>query len=104
MSDLKLTAHEQGQNLVVNYYQDVEPHLKQCHDERRADAEERTRFGSRGEMHKKMSVPNNVMLGVCQKLGIPFGDVFNPEYSQRIWAELKKPEYKLFRTTTDVKL
>jgi len=104
MSDVKLTAKEQGNQIVVNYYQDVEPHLKAAHAERRADAETRGAFGKRGDMHKVMSVPTNVIYGIAARLGIPFSDIFQAEQSKRIYAELKKLDFAAFRTTTDVNI
>jgi len=104
MSDVKLTAFEQDQNLVVNYYQDVEPHLKNAHDMRRADAEHRGAFGKRGDLHHTMRVPTNVIYGVAQRLGIPLGDIFQPEQSKRIYAELKKLDFSGFRTTIDTNI
>lgn len=104
MSDTKTVAHEVEDKLVIQTYQDVEPHLKICERERRVDREHRTAFGKRGELRRTMSVPNNIMMKVCQDLGIQPGDMFNPEFSRRIWAELKKPEYKYFRTTNDKRI
>jgi hypothetical protein len=99
-----LKAHEQGDNLIVTYHADVEPILKSAHDQRRADAEDRTAFGVRREFRKTMSIPPVIMLQVCEKLGIPFGEVFNKEHQARIAAELKGPDYKAFRCVTDRKI
>lgn len=95
------TAREEDDKLLVNTYQDVEPHLEYAAQCRRADAEVRGAFGKRNELRRTMSVPFNVILGVAQRLGIPGGEIFQPEHNRRIVAELKKPEFKLFRTTID---
>lgn len=97
-------AYEEGDNLLVRTYQDVEPHLKLAARERRVDSEERTAFGKRAEFRRTMTIPNNVMLQVCQKLGIQAGDMFQPEYAKKIYAELKKPEFKYFRTVSDKRI
>ena len=101
----KVTARADGDALVVNTYQDVEPHLDYaaacC---RRVDAEDRGHFGKRGDMRRTMSVPFNVIAAVCQRLGIEPRHAFDKEYAARIWAELKGPEFKAFRTTIDAKI
>jgi hypothetical protein len=95
------TYHEQDDKVLINTYQDVEPHLEYAAKLRRADAEERGAFGKRRDYHHTMSVPFNIMLTVAQKLGIPAGDIFDSAHSKRIMRELKSPEYKHFRTTID---
>jgi hypothetical protein len=95
----RTTYHEQDGRLYLNSYQDVEPHLEYAAKCRRADSEERGRFGKRGDLHRTMAVPFNVMLQVAQKLGIAPGQVLQPENSKRIWKELKSSDYKNFRTT-----
>ena len=97
----RVTAHEDGDSLVLNTYQDVEPHLRFAADCRRADAEDRGAFGKRPDLHRTMSVPFNIIQAAAQKLGIPLSEVFESEQSKRIYAELKRPEFKAFRTTTD---
>lgn len=104
VGDTITTAREEGDKVIIQTYQDVEPHLKMCARERRVDAEERGHFGKRGEFRRTMSIPHNIMLMVCQRLGIEPGLMFQPEYSKRIHAELKKPEFSLFRTTTDKRI
>lgn len=98
------TMKEEDGKLLVNTYQDVEPHLEYAAKCRRADAEERGAFGRRGEFRRTMTIPFNVMLGVAQKLGIPAGQIFDTEHAKRISRELKSPEYKHFRTTIDKNL
>jgi hypothetical protein len=101
----KVTATEDTDgNTLVHTYQDVEPHLEYAAKMRRADSEERGVFGKRKELHHTMSVPFNVITAVAQQLGIPLGEVFDTEHSRRIYAELKSPEFALFRTTIDVKI
>ena len=104
MSDTISKAIEDDEKIVIHTYQDVEPHLKIAARERRVDAEERGAFGKRAEFRRTMTIPNNVMMKVCQDLGIQPGDMFNPEYSKRIYAELKKPEFKLFRCVGDKRI
>lgn len=89
--------HEEDDKIFVKTYQDVEPHLEYAADCRRADREERGRFGKKNDMHRTMSVPFNVILGVAQQLGIPQGSIFQSDHMKRIVAELKRPEFKLFR-------
>ena len=100
MSDLTQTYHEDADGTVhVRTAQDVEPHLEYCAKVRRAERETLGRFGRTGDLHRKMSVPFNVILAVAQRLGIADGDVFDREYSKRIYAELQGPEFAYFRTT-----
>jgi hypothetical protein len=98
---VRTSYHVEDGNEIVASYQDVEPHLDYCHDMRRADAEGRGAFGARSEFHPSMSIPHNVALEIAQKLGIPFGQIFETENNRRICQELRKPEYKHFRTTID---
>lgn len=99
-AELKQTYHEQADgSVVVNNSQDVEGHLKYAADMRRAEREEVGRFGRMGDFHHKMSVPFNILMMVAKRLGIPAGKALDPEYSKRIYQELKKPEFALFRTT-----
>ena len=98
---VRQTYQEEEGKVLVNTYQDVEPHLEYAAKCRRADAEERGAFGRRGELRRTMSVPFNVVLGIAQKLGIPAGQVFDKEHQKRIWKELKSLGYRRFRTTID---
>lgn len=100
----RLTAKDEDGNLLVNTYQDVEPHLEYAAKCRRVDAEDRGAFGRRGEFRRTMVIPFNIMLGVAQKLGIPAGQIFDKEHQQRISRELKSTEFKNFRTTIDANL
>lgn len=98
---LRTTAKEEDGNLLVHTYQDVEPHLEYAAKCRRVDAEDRGHFGKRGEFRRTMSIPMNIMMNIASKLGIPMGEILHKEHQQRITRELKSPEFKLFRTTTD---
>lgn len=98
---LRQTYHEQDDKILINTYQDVEPHLEYAAQCRRADAEVRGNFGRRNELRRTMSVPFNVLLAVAQQLGIPQGNIFDTDTMRRIVTELKRPEFKLFRTTVD---
>lgn len=99
------TYHEDHDGTIkLNSFQDVEPHLEYAAKCRRVDSETRGAFGKRGDMRRTMSVPFNVMLLVAQRLGIPAGQIFQKEHSQRIMRELKGSEFKGFRTTIDTRL
>lgn len=100
----KLTAKEEDGNLLVHYYQDVEPHMRYAADCRRADWENRGQFGTRAEFRRTMTIPNNIMLEVAGKLGIPFGQIFEKDQQARIVRELKSREYLAFRTVTDKRI
>lgn len=100
--DVRTTYHESTDGgFTLRTYQDVEPVMDACAAARRADAEHRGRFGKRPDLHRVMSVPENVIYEIAQRLGIPRGKVLQTEYSRRIFEELKRPEFKCFRTTTD---
>lgn len=101
---VRTTYHEQDGNIVVNIYQDVGPHLEYAAQCRRAEREGRGAFGKRGDFHRTMSVPFNIFSTIAQSLGIPPGLSMQPGYSKRIMQELKKPEWKGFRTTNDRKI
>ncbi|MGC1477331.1 MAG: hypothetical protein WA804_15900 [Terriglobales bacterium] len=98
---VRTTYHEEDDQVVVNSYQDVEPHLELCAAARREDAENRGAFGKRPEFHRIMAVPHNVIMEIAQRLGIPFGQIFDTENQRRIGRELKSQDYKRFRTTVD---
>jgi len=101
---VQLTAREEDGKVLVNTYQDIEPHLEYAQRCRRADAEDRGAFGRRPEFRRTMVIPFNVMLGVAQKLGIPAGRIFETEHQKRITRELKSAEYKHLRTTIDTRI
>ena len=99
---MKTTYHEHADgSFSLNVYQDVEPHIEYAKACARADAEARGKFGKRGDLRRILSIPMNVLLAVAQRLGIPAGQIFEVEYNRRIVAELKRAEFKVFRTTTD---
>jgi len=97
LSDIKITAHDQGQDLVVHYAQDVGPVLEIAARERRVDRE-RTSFQKRPEFRRTMTVPMNILLKLKNEKGLDF---LNPEHSKAIAKILKSSEYKLFRTVND---
>lgn len=101
---VRTTYHEQDDKIVVNVYQDVGPHLEYAAKCRRAETEGRGAFGKRGDFHRTMSIPFNIFSTVAQSLGIPPGKVMQPGYSKRIMQELKRPEWKGFRTTNDKRI
>ena len=98
------TYHEQDERIFINTYQDVEPHMEYAAKCRRVDAEERGAFGKRGDMHRTMAVPFNVILAVAQRLGIAQGKIFESDHMKRIVKELKGPEFTAFRTTIDKRI
>lgn len=104
VGDTITKAREEGNKVFIQTYQDVEPHLDLCARERRVDAEERGHFGKRAEFRRTMHIPNNIALMVCQRLGIEPRLMYQREYSNRIFAELKKPEFAKFRTTNDKRI
>lgn len=93
-----LTYHEEDGKSIINSYQDVEPHLEYAAQCRREDAERRGAFGKRQEMRRTMSVPFNVIEGICNKYNLNF---FEPDDAKVILKILKGPEYKGFHTTID---
>lgn len=98
------TYHEEDGRIVVRTTQDVEPHLEYCAKVRREERERRGRFGRRGDLHRTMSVPFNVIQAAAQRLGIPARNVFDTESQRRILQELKRPEFQAFRTTEDKRI
>lgn len=100
----RVTAFEQDGKVIVNTYQDVEPHLEYAAKCRRADWEGRGQFGKRAEFRRTMTLPFNIIQAAAQRLGIPAGKIFEKEANQRIMRELKRPEFKYFRTTNDRRL
>jgi hypothetical protein len=97
----RLTAHDQDNTLILNYYKDMEPCLQYATDARRVEAEQTSR---KSEFRHVMRVEPEVILAVCNKLGIQYANAFDKEYSQRVWDELKRPEFKNFRTVNDKRL
>lgn len=104
MSDLKQTYHEEDGLIHIHTYQDVEPHIEYAKARRREDAEKRGAFGKRPDFHHTMSVPFNVIEMAAKRLNIQPGDIFQSDNMKLIVKELKRPEFKLFRTTCDKKI
>ena len=98
MSDYTVKAHEDGNNLVLQYYQDVEPVMEAAaaarREEREAGKFDNKRMKS--EFRRTMMVPFNVLMEITQKTGLDF---FNPGDAKEIMKILKRPEYAQFRTT-----
>lgn len=101
---VRQTYKEEDGKSLINTYQDVEPHMEYAAKLRRAEREHRGSFGKRQDMHHTMSVPFNVISSAAQRLGIQPGQVFQPDNMKRIMKELKRPEFKAFRTTNDKNL
>lgn len=93
----RTTYHEDGEKILVNTYQDVQPHLDYAARLRRENRE-RGRFAKKGDMRHGMSIPFNVIMMVGQQLGISGKDLLTAEAGKRIWKELHGPDYKNFRT------
>jgi hypothetical protein len=91
----QIKAHEQDDDLVLHYYQDVEPVLDAAAAARREDRE-RTAFQKSSEFKRTMIVPFNVLLKIREDKGLDF---LNPEHSKAIAKLLKTSEYAGFRTT-----
>jgi hypothetical protein len=93
----RVTAHDAGDKLLVNTYQDVEPHLEYAKKLRRADAEERGSFGKRRDFHHTMSLPFNVIQSICATHGLDF---FDKDDAKKIVA-IAKRDYPAFKTSID---
>lgn len=99
MSDVKITAHDEGESgLVLNYYQDVEPHLEAAALARR---EEREHSTIKHEFRRKMTIPMNILMQIAQETGLDF---LKPEDSKAIAKILKSSKYAKFRTVNDKRL
>ncbi|HUK32461.1 MAG TPA: hypothetical protein VLV86_01040 [Vicinamibacterales bacterium] len=97
----RVTAKERSDGSVaVHTYQDVEPHMEYAAKCRRADAEERGRFGKRGEMRRTMAIPFNILMEVSNKHHLNF---FNPEDAKKI-LKIVKRDYPKFKTTVDKRI
>ena len=59
---------------MVSVYQDVGPHLEYAAKCRRAERETRGEFGKRGDLHRTMSVPFNVIAAVARRDSAGAGD------------------------------
>jgi len=91
----KVTAHEDGDNLVLQTYQDVEPAMEYAKARRREDAENRGRCGRMGDMHMTMSIPFNIIQTICAQYGLDF---FNADDAKKIVA-IAKRDYPAFKTS-----
>lgn len=96
-SAYRTTYKEEGNKVLVNHYQDVEPHLEYAKNMRRADAEERGAFGKRGDMHQTMSLPFNIIQQICAEHHLDF---YNSEDAKKI-VKIAKRDYPWFKTTID---
>lgn len=98
VGDQHVAYHEEDGNTILNYYQDVEPHMEYAAKCRREDAERRGAFGKRAEFRRTMSIPFNVILSICNRYKLNF---FDPEDAKVVLGIAKGPEYRAFRTTID---
>jgi len=89
--------YEQDGKILIETYQDVEPHLEYAKACRRVDAEDRGRFGKRGDLRRTMSIPFNIIQEICAKHGLDF---YQPEDAKKILA-IAKRDYPAFKTTID---
>lgn len=95
-----IKAHEQGSSLLLHYSQDVEPILNDAARSRRFHAEQ-TSFAKRGEFRRIFSISPVILMDICQKHHLNFYDSHD---AKKIMKILKRPEYKLFRTTNDKRI
>lgn len=92
---LRTTYHEQDGKTLIHTYQDVEPHLEYAKKCRREDRERRGKFGKRGEMHRTMSLPMNIIQTICAQYGLDF---YQPEDAKKILA-IARRDYPAFKTS-----
>jgi len=97
IGDQHQTYHEQDGKILIHTYQDVEPHLEYAKACRRVDAEDRGRFGKRGDLRRTMSIPFNIIQEICAKHGLNF---YQPEDAKKILA-IAKRDYPAFKVTID---
>lgn len=96
-----VTAHDLGRDGIgLKTYQDVEPHLEYAKKCRRADAENRGRFGKRGDMRRTMAIPFNILMQVSNKHHLNF---FDPEDAKKILKVVKR-DYPEYKTTIDKRI
>ena len=96
-SSLRTTYKEEDGKIGVQTYQDVEPHLEYAKACRRVDAEDRGRFGKRGDLRRTMSIPFVIIQEICAKHGLNF---YQPEDAKKILS-IAKRDYPAFKTTID---
>jgi len=89
--------YEQDGKILIETYQDVEPHLEYAKACRRVDAEDRGRFGKRGDLRRTMSIPFNIIQEICAKHVLDF---YQPEDAKKILA-IAKRDYPAFKVTID---
>ena len=94
---LRTTYKEEDENILINSYQDVEPHIEYAKACRRVDAEDRGRFGKRGDLRRTMSIPMNVLMMVCQEHHLDF---WNKDDAKKI-LKIVRRDYPVFATTID---
>ena len=94
---LRTTYHEQDDKVLIHTYQDVEPHLEYAKACRRVDAEDRGRFGKRGDLRRTMSIPMVIIQEICAKHGLNF---YEKEDAKKILS-IAKRDYPAFKTTID---
>lgn len=99
-SAVRTTYKEEDGKILINHYQDVEPHIEYAKKCRREDAERRGRFGKRGDLHRTMSLPMNIIQSICARHGLNF---YEPEDAKKILA-IAKREYPAFKVTNDKKI
>jgi hypothetical protein len=96
----RVTAHNDGKNIVLQTYQDVEPHMEYAAKCRRADAEHRGKAGKRGDMRRTMSIPLNTLMEISNQYHLNF---FEPEDAKKI-LKIAKRDYPVFKTTIDKRI
>lgn len=92
---MRTAYHEQGDEMVVSYEQDVEGVLKHAHEARAAEGA----FDKTPDLKRVMSVPMVIMLEIRNKYG---WDFMNKDHWPMVMKILRGPEYAGFRTTNKV--
>lgn len=88
----RVTYHEEDDNVILHYEQDVSEVLKLNHEQRVAEGS----CSRIGEFHQTMRVPEVVLLDIRFRYG---WDYMNRDHWPFVKAILKGPEYAAFRTT-----
>ena len=88
---MRTIYHEDGDNILIEYKDDIEPHLKLAHEL----AAMKSRSERIGDWHHAMKVPNVIMMKIMNDTGLNFFDQGDwPE----IWKILKR-DYPMLKTT-----
>lgn len=89
---MKTTYHEDGKDILVEYKDDIEPHLRFAEAKRNSIS----RSERIGEWHHAMRVPQVIVQKIMNETGLNF---FEPGHWQEIWKILKRDYAAAFKTT-----